>query len=93
MYPLPWSLIKDVNLMAIRTVNSDVYIRVERPRIYGKYTVIFDLVEYIYHPISSKKIESSRSSIECNYNLQGGNVFEQCYEEAKRVTDIEVVDC
>ena len=79
--------------MAIRTVDSEVYIRVERPRIYGKYIVAFDLVEYIYHPFSSKKIESSRSSLERNYNLQGGNIFEQCYEEAKRVTDIEVVDC
>ncbi|MCE9968952.1 hypothetical protein LZ620_08010 [Aeromonas salmonicida] len=74
-------------------IGDVIYFRVERPRIFGKYSVAFELLEYIYHPVSKVKVEASRRSMECEYVLEGKNLLEQCYDYAKKEVGFETVDC
>lgn len=81
--------------MALMTdVNANgLYLRVELPRVHGKFKVQFDLVQYVDHPISGEKAEVGRETMECEYDLNGPNVFEQCYEHAKVAFPHNTLDC
>ncbi|GAB0674824.1 hypothetical protein NB16F77_19020 [Escherichia coli] len=80
--------------MALSTNNPMVlYIRVELPRVYGKYRVQYDLIQYIDHPITGEKAQIDRQIMECDYNLDGPNIFEQCYEHAKKELPYATIDC
>ncbi|EFN4264641.1 hypothetical protein FQJ03_02655 [Escherichia coli] len=80
--------------MALSTNNSGVlYIRVELPRVYGKYRVQFDLIQYVDHPVTDEKAEVGRDTMECDYDLNGPNIFEQCYNYAKLELPYATIDC
>ena len=81
--------------MALMTdVNANgLYLRVELPRVYGKFKVQFDLIQYVDHPISGEKAEVGRQTMECEYDLNGPNIFEQCYEHAKVAFPHNTFDC
>lgn len=70
-----------------------VYIRVELPRIYGKFIVQFDLIQYVDHPITGEKAEVGRETMQCDYILDGANIFEQCYVHAKSKLPYGTIDC
>ncbi|GCL87437.1 hypothetical protein BFD46_05785 [Escherichia coli] len=72
---------------------GSLYIRVEVPRIYGKYRVQFDLIQYVDHPITGEKAEVERGVMECDYSLDGPNIFEQCYVHAKKALPYATIDC
>ncbi|WP_409248122.1 MULTISPECIES: hypothetical protein [Enterobacteriaceae] len=81
--------------MALKTNDGDIglYIRVELPRIYGKYRAQFDLVQYVNHPLTGEKAEVGRETMECDYDLDGANILEQCYVCAKARVPYGVLDC
>lgn len=80
--------------MALKNENTGgLYIRVELPRAHGKYRVQFDLIQYVDHPITGEKVEVGRETMECDYDLDGPNVFEQCYNYAKTQVPYQTVDC
>lgn len=81
--------------MALQTSkeSNGLYIRVELPRVYGKYRALFDLIQYVDHPITGKKAEVARETMECDYNLDGSNIFEQCYAHAKAELPYATIDC
>jgi hypothetical protein len=66
---------------------------VELPRVYGKYRVQYDLIQYVDHPITGEKAEVGREVMECDYDLDGPNIFEQCYEHAKKELPYAKIDC
>ncbi|EOY8684557.1 hypothetical protein ACT4HQ_003559 [Escherichia coli] len=70
-----------------------LYIRVELPRVYGKYRAQFDLIQYVDHPITGEKAEVGRDTMECDYDLNGPNIFEQCYNYAKLELPYATIDC
>ena len=58
--------------MALTNNNQGaLYIRVELPRVYGKYRVQYDLIQYVDHPITGEKAEVGREVMECDYDLDG----------------------
>ena len=80
--------------MALTNNNQGaLYIRVELPRVYGKYRAQFDLVQYVFHPISGERAEVARETMECEYSLDGPNIFIQCYARAKEVLPYSTIDC
>lgn len=81
--------------MALQTSkeSNGLYIRVELPRVYGKYRVQFDLIQYVDHPITGEKAEVERGVMECDYSLDGPNIFEQCYVHAKEALPYATIDC
>lgn len=80
--------------MALANNNQGaLYIRVELPRVYGKYRVQFDLIQYVDHPITGEKAEVGRDTMECDYDLNGPNIFEQCYNYAKLELPYATIDC
>ncbi|MBW9582497.1 hypothetical protein [Escherichia coli] len=81
--------------MALKTndAGSWLYIRVELPRVHGKYRAQFDLVQYVNHPVTGDKAEVGRETMECDYDLNGANVIEQCYFYAKAKVPFGVLDC
>ena len=81
--------------MALLMVGASdgVYLRVERPRVFGKYKVAFELMEYIYHPVTGERVEASRVSMECDYDIEGPNLLEQCYVYAKGAVSFGTIDC
>lgn len=70
-----------------------LYICVELPRVYGKYRAQFDLIQYVDHPITGEKAEVGRDTMECDYDLNGPNIFEQCYNYAKLELPYATIDC
>lgn len=80
--------------MALTNNNQGaLYIRVELPRAYGKYRAQFDLIQYVDHPITGEKAEVGRDTMECDYDLNGPNIFEQCYNYAKLELPYATIDC
>ena len=80
--------------MALTNNNQGaLYIRVELPRVYGKYRAQFDLIQYVDHPITGEKAEVGRDTMECDYDLNGPNIFEQCYNYAKLELPYATIDC
>lgn len=80
--------------MALTNDNAGLlYIRVELPRVYGKYRAQFDLIQYVDHPITGEKAEVARETMECDYDLDGSNIFEQCYVYAKEALPYATIDC
>lgn len=80
--------------MALTNDNEgSVYIRVELPRVYGKYRVQFDLIQYVNHPLTGEKAEVGRETMECDYDLDGPNILEQCYVHAKEALPYATIDC
>ncbi|GEM_PF-1545984 len=81
--------------MALKTadINSGLYIRVEIPRVYGKYRAQFDLIQYINHPLTGEMKEVGREVMECDYSLEGPNIFQQCYMHVKSVAPYTTIDC
>lgn len=81
--------------MALQTSeeSNGLYIRVELPRVYGKYRAQFDLIQYVNHPITGEKAEVGRETMECDYDLEGANIFEQCYAHAKEALPYATLDC
>lgn len=80
--------------MALANDDSEsLYVRVETPRVYGKFIVQFEVAQYIKHPVTSERMEVNREIMECDYDLAGGNIFEQCYMYAKGVITYATVDC
>lgn len=80
--------------MALKNDNSGaLYIRVELPRVYGKYRAQFDLIQYVDHPITGGRAEVARETMECDYDLDGPNIFEQCYVHAKKELPYATIDC
>ena len=80
--------------MALTNNNQGaLYIRVELPRVYGKYRVQYDLIQYVDHPITGEKAEVGREVMECDYDLDGPNIFDQCYEHAKKELPYATIDC
>jgi hypothetical protein len=81
--------------MALKTEaeTSELYIRVEMPRVHGKFRAQFELVQYIDHPITGAKTEIGREVMECEYALDGPNIFEQCYVHAKEKVPYATLDC
>lgn len=73
--------------------SNSLYIRVEIPRIYGKYKAQYDLVQYVDHPVTGEKAEVGRETMECDYDLNGANIFEQCYKSAKTELPYATIDC
>lgn len=73
--------------------SSGLYIRVETPRVSGKYEVQFDLIQYVDHPITGEKAEVGREVMQCPYDLAGPNIFEQCYSHAKVELPFNTFDC
>lgn len=73
--------------------SNSLYIRIELPRVHGKFKVQFDLIQYIDHPLSGEKAEVGRETMECEYTLTGPNIFEQCYEYAKNTVSYTTIDC
>lgn len=81
--------------MALKTneaVNG-LYIRVELPRVYGKFRAQFDLIQYVDHPVTGEKTEIGREMMECEYALVGANIFQQCYVHAKEKLPYATLDC
>ncbi|QLP02909.1 Uncharacterised protein [Enterobacter hormaechei] len=72
---------------------NGLYIRVELPRVYGKYRAQFDLIQYVDHPVTGEKTEIGREMMECDYALDGPNIFEQCYVHAKEKLPYATLDC
>ncbi|MBI9595733.1 hypothetical protein MXT04_24650 [Escherichia coli] len=72
---------------------GSIYIRVELPRVHGKYLAQFDLIQYVNHPLTGEKAQIDRQTMECDYNLDGPNIFEQCYEHAKKELPYATIDC
>lgn len=72
---------------------NQLYIRVELPRVYKKHRVQFDLIQYTDHPLTDQKVEIGREIMECDYDLEGPNVFEQCYNFAKEQLPYDTIDC
>lgn len=70
-----------------------MYIRVELPRVYGKFKVQFELVQYVNHPISGSLAEVGKETMECDYLLDGPNIIEQCYLHAKEQLPYATLDC
>lgn len=81
--------------MALMTgvIANGLYLRVELPRVHGKFKVQFDLVQYVDHPLSGEKAEVGRETMECEYDLNGPNIFEQCYDHAKVAFPHNTFDC
>ncbi len=80
--------------MALTNNDQDVlYIRVELPRAFGKYRAQFELVQYVSHPITGERAEVGRETMECDYSLDGPNIFEQCYVHAKEALPYPTIDC
>lgn len=81
--------------MALQTTDElrGVYLRVESPRIHGKFTVSFFVVQYVTHPIEEVPVEIGREEHHCPYSLDGPNVFEQCYTHLKTVLPYSTLDC
>ncbi len=79
-------------LMTSKDVEG-LYIRVELPRVYGKFKVQFDLVQYVNHPIKGEKAEVGKETMECDYLLDGPNIIEQCYLHAKEKLPYATLDC
>ena len=81
--------------MALKTEaeTSGLYIRVELPRVHGKFRAQFELIQYIDHPVTGVKTEIGREVMECEYALDGPNIFEQCYIHAKATMPFNVLDC
>lgn len=80
--------------MALMNVNGgELYIRVELPRVYGKFRAQFDLIQYVTHPVTGEKAEVGRETMECDYDLDGGNIFAQCYMHAKSIIPYSTSDC
>lgn len=80
--------------MALTNDNEgSVYIRVELPRVHGKYRAQYDLIQYIDHPITGEKAQIDRQTMECDYDLAGPNIFEQCYVHAKEKLPYATLDC
>ncbi len=72
---------------------GSIYIRVELPRVHGKYLAQFDLIQYVNHPLTGEKAQIDRQTMECDYKLDGPNIFEQCYEHAKKELPYTTIDC
>ena len=72
---------------------SGLYIRVELPRVFEKYTVQFDLIQYVYHPLTGEKAEVGRQVMQCLYDLDGPNIFQQCYAYAMNILPFNTFDC
>lgn len=70
-----------------------LYTRGKSTRVYGKYRAQFDLVQYVDHPITGEKAEVGRETMECDYSLDGPNIFEQCYVHAKKALPYATIDC
>ena len=70
-----------------------LYIRVELPRVFEKHTVQFDLIQYVDHPLTGEKAEVGREVMQCSYDLDGPNIFEQCYNHAKIELPFNTFDC
>lgn len=70
------------------------YLRVEGISLTGKYHIAFNVVSYIKHPLTEELVRVSTEYSECKYNLDGPNVYEQCYESIKEThTGILLEDC
>ena len=72
---------------------NGLYIRVENPRVHGKLDLTFFLVQYLDHPLSGDRVEVGREERICEYQLDGPNVFEQCYNHAKVELPFNTFDC
>lgn len=81
--------------MALKTPDAtqSIYIRVLLPRVHGKYIAQFELAQYIDHPVTGEKTEIGREMMECDYALDGPNIFEQCYVHAKEKLPYATLDC
>lgn len=79
----------------------NVYIRVENPRIHSGLSLSYFLVYYIERPSLPGVVDSSpspmtevrRNELHCQYDLNGLNVFEQCYNHAKLSLPPPITDC
>jgi len=72
---------------------NGLYIRVENPRVHGKFDLTFFLVQYLEHPLSGDRVEVGREERTCEYQLDGPNIFEQCYNHAKVELPFNTFDC
>lgn len=81
--------------MALKTeaLSSDLYIRVELPRLHSKYEVQFNLVQYMKHPVTEELVAVGTEVLQCPYLLDGDNVFAQCYAHVKSVLGYPTTDC
>ncbi|EFO4694450.1 hypothetical protein A3436_14345 [Escherichia coli] len=81
--------------MALKTQeeSNGLYIRVELPRVHGKFLAQFDLIQYVDHPVTGVKTQVGREMMECEYALDGPNIFEQCYQHAKTTLTYGTIDC
>lgn len=74
--------------------NEGVYLRVRNPSLSGKYHIIFNLEHCIKNPLNSDFVCVKTDTYECEYDLDGGNVFEQCYHAVReQKPDAAFIDC
>ncbi len=78
--------------MAFR--NGHIYMRVRNPSLVGKYHILFNLERCIVSDTPEGVVCVGVETYECEYDLNGSNVYEQCYEFIRsEFPDVELVSC
>ena len=74
--------------------NGKAYLRVRNPALSGKYHILFNLEHCIVNPIDSALVCVKTETYECDYDLEAGNVYEQCYNAVREQNpDAVFIDC
>lgn len=71
-----------------------VYLRVKNPSLSGKYHILFNIEHCIKNPLNDDYVCVNVETIECQYDLDAGNVYEQCYLAVRlQNPGVAYIDC